>query len=51
VGAFIDRAADVLEWKPAAGWGIGEGPGCFNPRKPDLSRLRPVPAGVFDAKS
>jgi hypothetical protein len=50
VGALMDRAADVLEWKPAAGWGIGDGPGCFKPRTPDLSRIRPIPAGVFDAK-
>jgi hypothetical protein len=50
VGALMDRAAEVLEWKPTKGWGIGLGPGCFKPRRPDLSRLRPIPADVFDAK-
>ncbi len=50
VGARMDRAAEVLEWRPLTGWGIGNRVGFNNPARPDLSRLRPVPADVFDGK-
>ena len=50
VGAWMDRASDVLDWRPHTGWGIGVGPGCHNPARRDLSGLRPIPADLFDAK-
>jgi hypothetical protein len=48
VGARMDRAGEIMDWKPLSGWGIGSGPGGINPVRPDLSRLKSIPAGVFD---
>ena len=46
----MDRADEVIGWNAQRGWSIGAGPGRINQITPDLSRLRPVPADVFDAK-
>lgn len=51
VGEHINLASDIFHWRPErVGWRIDDGPWSYQPRSPDMSKLRPIPAGVFDAK-
>jgi hypothetical protein len=51
IGGMIEKAQEIMEWRPQKGWGIGQEEwGAINPRVPDLSNLRPVDGTAFNAQ-
>ncbi|MGA2115989.1 MAG: hypothetical protein ABSH56_14705 [Bryobacteraceae bacterium] len=46
IGSRLEKAREVMDWRPLSGWDIGAGPWAQNPRVPDLSKIKQVPPVV-----
>lgn len=48
IGARLEKAADIMDWEPLTGWGVGDAEwGCHKVRHHDLSALKPIPPNLF----